>query len=469
MTRWDAVVVGSGPNGLGAAITLARAGRRVLVREGQPTAGGGVRSAELTLPGFVHDLCSAIHPLGLGSPFLRTLPLADHGLSWAHPISPAAHPLDDGTAVMLERLVEETASGLGRDGAAYRRLAGPFSQAWEDLAEDILAPPGLPRHPLLFARFGSLAVRSARGLATALFRGDRARALFAGLAAHGTLPLEAPLTASFGIVLATLAHAVGWPAPRGGAQRLADALVAHLRTLGGSVELDAPVTSLGDLPSSRAVLLDVTPPQWAALVPGRSDVRAAASRHRRGPGVFKVDWALSAPIPWRARDCDRAGTVHLGGTLEEIAAGEAAVWRGENPERPCVIVVQHTLFDPTRAPEGRHTAWAYCHVPNGSTEDATSRIEAQVERFAPGFRDVVLARSALAPADLERHNPNYLGGDISGGVLDLRHLLSGVLPPGPYVTPVAGWYLCSSSTPPGGGVHGLCGHHAARLALRRGA
>lgn len=469
MTQWDAVVVGSGPNGLAAAITLARAGRRVLVREGQPTAGGGVRSLALTLPGFIHDVCSAVHPLGLGSPFFGTLPLAERGLVWEHPRAPAAHPLDDGSAIVLEGSVGATAAGLGADGSAYRSLVEPFARVWSDLAEDVLAPPGLPRHPLLFARFAGLGLRSARGLAEGAFRGERARALFAGLAAHGTLPLDAPLTASFALVLSALAHAVGWPAPRGGAQRLTDALVSYLQSLGGEIHVDAPVASESDLPASRAVFFDLTPPQLAVLAGDRAaGLRSAAARHRRGPGAFKVDWALSEPIPWRAADCGRAGTVHLGGTLPEIAAAEAGVWRGEVPERPYVILVQHTLFDPTRAPAGRHTAWAYCHVPNGSSVDMTARIEAQVERFAPGFRDVVLARSAWAPSDLERHNPNYLGGDIGGGVLDLRQLLAGALPPGPYATAVPGWFLCSSSTPPGGGVHGLCGYHAARSALRRG-
>lgn len=466
----DAIVVGSGPNGLAAAIALARAGRSVLVLEGNDTIGGGLRTEALTRPGFRHDSCSAIHPLGVASPFLRTVPLAEHGVEWIHSPAPLAHPLDDGTAVMLERSIGETAAGLDEsDGRAWQRLFGPLVTAADELVEAILTPPFPPRHPLVMARFGPKAIRSAASLARSRFDGPRARALFAGNAAHAMLPLSAPASASFGLVLATLGHAVGWPLPRGGSQTIADALASYLQSLGGEIESGRKVESLAELAGTRTVLLDVTPRQLLALAGDRlpSRYRRALARYRYGPGVFKVDYALSGPVPWRAPACARAATVHLGGTLDEIAAAEGEVARGGHPERPYVLVAQQSLFDPTRAPDGSHTLWAYTHVPNGSTEDVTDRIEAQVERFAPGFRDLVLDRSVLGPAALEAHNPNYVGGDINGGSADLRQLLvRPVLRPVPYQTPIDGVYLCSSSTPPGGGVHGMCGANAARAALR---
>jgi phytoene dehydrogenase-like protein len=469
---YDAVVVGAGPNGLASAITLARAGRSVLVLEGQQTIGGGTRSDELTLPGFVHDVCSAIHPLGVASPFFRDLPLAQYGLEWVFPPAAVAHPFDDGSAAVLERSVDATGESLGRDAAAYRRLMGPLLADWEGLASDLLGPlPLPPRHPLAMARFGLKAVRSARGLAESAFEGDRARALFAGLAAHSILPLERPVSAAFGLVLGTVAHAVGWPMARGGSGQIADALAAHLRSLGGEIVTGRCVESLDQLPPAGAILLDVTPRQLLQIAGDRlpTRYRRALGRYRYGPGVFKLDWALDGPIPWKAPACSRAGTVHLGGTLPEIAASEQAVWRGELSERPYVIVVQQTLFDPTRAPEGKHTGWAYCHVPNGSTIDMTERIEAQLERFAPGFRDLILARSVMSPTALERHDPNYIGGDINGGVQDLGQLFTRpVARINPYTTPVRGLYLCSSSTPPGGGVHGMCGYFAAKAALSTG-
>ena len=466
----DAVVVGAGPNGLAAAITLARAGRSVLVIEGRDTIGGGVRTEELTLPGFLHDTCSAIHPLGVASPFLRTVPLAEHGVEWIHSPAPLAHPLDDGTAVMLERSLDETASGLGVDGDAWRRLVGPFVAAADELVEGTLAGPRPPRHPVHMGRFGLKALRSASGLARGTFEGERARALFAGNAAHAMLPLEARATASFGLILAMLGHAVGWPLPRGGSQTLADALGEYFRSLGGEIETGRTVASLDELSGTSTVLLDVTPRQFLSLAGDRVSgrYRRALERYRYGPGVFKVDYALSGPVPWRAEECARAATVHLGGTLEEIAAAEAAVARGGIPERPYVLVAQQSLFDPGRAPAGKHTLWAYTHVPNGSTADALPALEAQLERFAPGFRDLVLDRSVLGPAAMEARNPNYIGGDINGGSADLRQLFARpVARPNPYRTPLDGVYLCSSSTPPGGGVHGMCGHHAARAALRR--
>lgn len=470
MTRLDAVVVGSGPNGLAAALTLAEAGRYVRVIEAAETVGGGCRSAELTLPGFVHDVCSAVHPLVAGSPFFRGLDLAGMGVELVHPEAPAAHPLPGGGAVVLERSVEATAATLGADGHAYRRLAGPLVDVAEELMAGVLAPPlAPPRHPAALARFAPHGLRSAVGLA-GRFGAEPARALLAGMAGHSFRPLDAPLTGGVGLLLLVLGHAVGWPVVRGGSGRLADAMADRLRQLGGEIETGRTVASLSELPPTRTVLLDVTPHQVVAIagdrLPARYRRRLAA--YRRGPGAFKVDWALAGPIPWRAPECARAATVHLGGTMAEIAASEAAVAAGRHPERPYALVAQQTVADPTRAPAGCHTAWGYCHVPAGSPVDMTERIERQVERFAPGFRDLILARDVRGPARLERENANYAGGDIAGGLQDLRQTIARpVARPDPYVTPVRGLYICSSSTPPGGGVHGMCGLHAARSALRR--
>ena len=466
----DAVVVGSGPNGLAAAITLAREGRSVLVLEAEATVGGGMRTAELTLPAFRHDVCSAIHPLVAGSPFFRTLPLTEHGLELVQPPAPLAHPLDGGTAAVLERSLDATAESLGRDGRAYSRLMRPLVERADDLLREILGPLRVPRHPLLLGRFGPPALRSAVGLARAAFEGEPARALFAGMAAHSMVSLDRTATASFSLVLGLLAHAVGWPLTRGGSQQIADALTAHLVSLGGEVQTGRRVESLADVPLARAVLFDVTPRQLVRIAGERlpARYRRGLERYRYGPGSFKLDWALDGPIPWSAEECARAGTVHLGGRLEEIAEAEQTVARGQHPERPYVLLAQQSLFDSSRAPAGRHTAWAYCHVPNGSTVDMTERIEAQIERFAPGFRERVLERSVMTPADLERYNANYVGGDINGGLQDLRQLFARpVARLVPYSTPVPGLYLCSSSTPPGGGVHGMCGYFAARAALRR--
>lgn len=464
----EAIVVGAGPNGLAAAIEMARAGWPVTVVEGSETLGGGARSAALTLPGFVHDVCSAIHPLAAGSPFFRELSLERHGLVWIDPPTPLAHPFDDGTAALLERDLRATGESLGEDGSAWAAMFGPLAEEWERLAPEILAPPHLPRHPLVLARFGLSALRSATRLA-GRFRGEPARALFAGLAAHSFLPLEQPLSAAFALVLGAAGHALGWPIPRGGSQSLADALAACLRELGGSILTGRPVSSLEELPAGRIILLDVTPRQLLALAGGRLDnrYRQQLERYRYGPGVCKVDWALAGPIPWKAAECARAGTVHLGGTLAEIAAGERAVWQGEHPQRPFVLLAQQSLFDPSRAPAGKHTGWAYCHVPNGSTVDMAERIEAQVERFAPGFRALLLARHVRTAAGYEGYNPNCIGGDINGGVQDLRQLFARpILRKVPYATGVPGLFLCSSSTPPGGGVHGMCGYHAAKAALK---
>jgi len=469
-SEYDAVVVGSGPNGLAAAITLASAGRSVLVLEANDTIGGGTRSAELTLPGFVHDVCSAIHPLGAGSPFFNSLPLERFGLEWIQPEIALAHPLEGGRAAALYRDVAETAAGLRED--AYGRLMRSLVRDWGSLVQEILQPVlHLPRHPFLLARFGVAALCPASLLARLLFRREESRALFAGMAAHSFLPLEAPASAAIGLVLGLAGHAVGWPLPRGGSQAIADALGGYLHELGGKIETGRRVDDLAELPKARVVLLDVTPWQFLRMAGDRLPprYRRRLARFRHAPGVFKIDYALSAPIPWAADACRRAGTVHLGGTLDEIAAGERQVTQGRHPERPFVLAAQQSLFDSSRAPSDQHTLWAYCHVPHGSRVDMSERIEQQIERFAPGFRDCILARSCRATADLEMGNANLVGGDINGGAANLRQLIARpILSPTPYRTPLKGVYLCSASTPPGGGVHGMCGYHAARAALRDG-
>jgi phytoene dehydrogenase-like protein len=466
-THYDAVVIGSGPNGLAAAITLARAGRSVLVIEAQPTIGGGARSAELTLPGFVHDLCSAVHPLAVASPFFGSLPLANHGLEWIHPVAAVAHPLDDGSAILVERSVHSTAATLGVDKAAYSRLMDALVADWQKLLPDILSPVRIPHHPILMARFGSRAILTASRLAKTVFSQARAQALFAGMAAHSMLPLDRAPSAAFGLVLTLLAHGVGWPIPRGGAQKIADAMAGYLRSLGGEILAGTPVMSLDDLPRARALLCDLTPRQLLAVAGHKlsTNYRRALQRYRYGPGAFKIDWALDGPIPWRATECSQSATVHIGGTLEEIERSERAAWEGKHCERPFVLLAQPSLFDPARAPEGKHTAWAYCHVPNGSKFDMSDRIESQIERLAPGFRSRILARHVMPPAALEQHNANLVGGDINGGAQDLPQMF---LRPTwrRHSTSVKGLYLCSSSTPPGGGVHGMCGYLAARRALR---
>jgi len=466
----DAVVIGSGPNGLAAAITLAQAGRSVRVYEAQPTIGGATRSAELTEPGCVHDLCATVFSLVVASPFLKTLPLAEHGLEFAHPEAPFAHPLDDGSAVVVERSVDATADALGaEDGRAYRALMNPFVSNVDALMNGLLRPPSL-RHPFLMARFGLPAIRSAASLAHARFRGAPARAMFAGVAAHSMVPLDYAGTAGFGLALNISAHAAGFPVARGGSQRVADAMASYLRSLGGEIVTNERIDSLDQLPKSRVVLCDVTPRQFLRIAGARvpAGYRAKLERYRYGPGVFKMDWLLNAPVPWRAAGCHRAGTIHLGGSFEEIAASETSTWveGGRAHDKPYVLVVQPSRFDPTRAPAGRHTLWAYCHVPHGSTEDRTAAIENQIERFAPGFRDCIIARHAMGPAELERRNANIIGGDIAGGAADFWQILARpVLSLNPYKTPIDGVYLCSSSTYPGVGVHGMCGHNAAQAAL----
>ncbi|GCE13283.1 phytoene desaturase family protein [Tengunoibacter tsumagoiensis] len=471
--RYDAIIIGSGPNGLSAAIVLALAGRSVLVVEARATIGGGSRSQELTLPGFVHDVCSAVHPLGLASPFFQTLPLERYGLEWIQPEVPLAHPLDDGSAVLLERSIVATAAHLGVDGERYERLMRPFIEHWELIVAAFLAPLQLTPflHPWALAPAGLAALQSARGLAERSFKGERARALFAGISAHSMLPLEQLTSAAVGLVLATAGHVSGWPVPKGGSQRIVNALAAYLQALGGEIVTGEEVTTVEQLPPARVILGDITPRQLLNIAGHRLSpgyIRAL-KRFRYGPGSFKIDYALSGPVPWMARDCLRAGTVHLGGTLSQIATSERLMRGGEPAPQPYVLVAQQSLIDPSRAPEGKQTLWAYCHVPHGSTFDMTTRIEDQIERFAPGFRDQILARSVISPADLERYNPNYIGGDINGGSLDLWQLFTRpTLRPIPYSTSAPDIYLCSSSTPPGGGVHGLCGYYAARAVLNAG-
>lgn len=468
-TQRRAVVIGSGPNGLAAAIALAQAGLQVDVYEAEAVPGGGARSLPLTLPGFLHDFGSAVHPMAVASPFFSSLPLKDPVLEWIQPPAPVAHPLDDGTAVMLERDLDEAEKALGEDGKQWRRLFGPFATRWNELAPEVLRPVSLfPRHPFLLARLGLLGFPSAKAIAHFWFRNARTKALFAGLAAHSILSLEEPLTAAFGIMFAATAHAVGWPIPRGGAQSITDALCGYLGSLGGKVHLSTRVENLASLGKFDVALCDVTPRQLVQIAGDRlsPSYKHRLEQYRYGPAVFKVDYALSNPIPWTAAACRRSATVHIGGTLEEIVVSEDAMRHGRCAERPFVLLAQPTLFDPTRAPEGRHIAWAYCHVPNGSTFDMLLRLEAQIERFAPGFRDCILERSVLSPARLESMDANLIGGDIGGGLMNLTQFLFR-----PtlryYATSARDIYICSSSTPPGGGVHGMCGYNAAELALKR--
>jgi phytoene dehydrogenase-like protein len=469
--EFDAVVVGSGPNGLAAAIEMARAGWSVCVLEARDTIGGGARSAELTLPGFIHDVCSAIHPLGVASPFFKSLPLAKHGLEWVYPPAALAHPFDDGTAAVLESSIERTSTTLGADGPAWAKVFAPLVRNAANLIPEFLAPPvHVPRHPVALVRFGLKGIQTAEGFVKRRFKGTRAAALFAGNAAHGVMPLDLRPTAAFGLFFSMMAHAYGWPMCKGGTQKLSDALAACFTSLGGRIVSGTHVTSLRELPSSRAVLLDITPQQVLRLAADQftPSYRWELQKFQYGPGVFKVDWALNSPIPWKAKECRRAATVHIGGTFEEIALGEQAVWKERCPEKPFVILAQQSLFDSSRAPQDKHTAWAYCHVPRGSKIDMTERIESQIERFAPGFRDCILQRSTMTPADLEKYNPNYIGGDIGGGVQNLLQIVARPsLRISPYTTPVENLFICSASTPPGGGVHGMCGYHAAHAALKR--
>jgi phytoene dehydrogenase-like protein len=461
-------VIGAGPNGLAAAIVLAQARLQVDVLEAELTPGGAARTLELTLPGFRHDFGSAVYPLGAGSPFFSSLPLTDHGLEWIHSPAALAHPLDDGTVVMLERDLDENKDSLGIDGPVWDKLMRPFVERWTEFAPEVLRPvPFISRHPWLMARFGMVALQSARAVACR-FRNQRTRALFAGLAAHSFLSLDEPLSAAFAILMAVPAHAVGWPIPRGGAQALTNALCGFLSTFGSKVSTSTPVRSLAALANYDLLLCDLTPRQLVKVAGQRlsESYKRRLGRYRYGAGVFKVDYALKAPIPWKAPGCLRAATVHLGGSFEEIAASEKAVRMGYVADRPFVLLAQPSLFDSSRAPAGKHTAWAYCHVPNGSKANMLEKMEDQIERFAPGFRELILARRVFSPADLESMDANLVGGDIGGGIVDIRQFL--FRPTWRhYATSARDVYICSASTPPGGGVHGMCGYHAAKMALSK--
>jgi len=464
---FDAIVVGSGPNGLAAAILMQQRGLSVLLLEGKETIGGGLRSAELTLPGYLHDVCSAVHPLAVASPFFGQLPLYDHGLEYIYPELPAAHPFDNGTVAVIKNSIEETARLLGKDEATYRSLMQPIVKDWPLIAPDVLGPLRYPKHPLAMASFGLKALSSATWLSRR-FTTAEGKGLFAGMAAHSIQPLSNLATSAVALVLMANAHLKGWPLPKGGSNKIANALASYFISLGGKIETNVYVTSLEQLPSARAVLLDVTPKQLLQIAGHRfsSIYKWQLKRYRYGPGVFKIDWALDSQIPFTAPECHSAGTIHIGNSFEEIAYGEQQTWNGRVAEKPFVLVAQPSVFDPSRAPEGKHTAWAYCHVPNGSDGDMTAAIENQVERFAPGFKDTVLARHTMNTGQMEAYDPNYIGGDINGGVIDIGQLFTRpALRWSPYKTSAKGIYICSSSTPPGGGVHGMCGYHAAKRVI----
>ena len=466
-TEYDAIVVGSGPNGLAAAITLRQEGLSVLLIEGKDVIGGGLTSAEFTLPGFVHDVCSAIHPLALGSPFFNTLPLADHGLTYLQPELAAAHPFDDGTAAVLANSVEETARLLGADEQTYLDIFKPLVRDWPTIAADVLGPLHFPKHPITMGKFGLKALTSATYFANR-FKTKEAKGLWAGMAAHAIQPLTNLSTSAIALVLMTAGHLKGWPIPQGGSKEIANALASYFISLGGRIQTGQFIKNLTELPSAKTVLFDVTPKQLLEIAGHKfsSIYKWQLERYRYGMGVFKIDWALDGPIPFTSQQVRKAGTVHIGNTLEEIALSEKITWEGKHSDKPYVLLAQQSLFDDTRAPEGKQVAWAYCHVPNGSTKDMTAIIEQQVERFAPGFKDLILARHTMNTSEVQAYNPNYIGGDINGGVIDLGQLFTRpALRSSPYRTSAKGLYICSSSTPPGGGVHGMCGYHAAKQAL----
>ncbi|MEC5146465.1 NAD(P)/FAD-dependent oxidoreductase [Chitinophaga sp. 212800010-3] len=464
---YDAIIVGSGPNGLAAAVRLKQAGLSVLILEAKDTIGGGMRTEQLTLPGFYHDVCSAVHPMAMGSPFLSTLPLADFGLEMIQPALAAAHPFDDGTAAFLSRSIDETAQALGKDETVYRRLVQPVADQWEALAAGILGPLTIPEHPFIMARFGLDALRSAAAIAKR-FATTKARGLWAGMTAHSIQPLTNAASSAIGIVLSAAGHRFGWPIPKGGSRAIGDALAKYFISLGGEIQTGVRVSNLEQLPAHRAVLFDLTPKQLLTIAGSRftPGYRRQLEQYRYGPGVFKVDWALDGPIPFTAPECRQAGTVHIGGTFEEVALSEQQAYSGIHSQAPFVLLTQQSLFD-ERAPAGKHTAWAYCHVPNGSATDMTAAIEQQIERFAPGFRKLILAKHTMNAQQMEVYNPNYVGGDINGGIIDLRQLYTRpAIRITPYRTPAKGIYICSSATPPGGGVHGMCGFHAANTVLK---
>jgi phytoene dehydrogenase-like protein len=466
---YDAVVVGSGPNGLSAAIVLQKAGLSVLLVEGKSTIGGGLRSSALTLPGYIHDVCSAIHPFAARSPFFRSLPLESHGLEFIYPSIAAAQPFDNGTAALLQSSVDGTAQSLGQDAGSYRKLVEPILINWDKIFPFLMNPLSLPAHPIALAKFGYYGMLSVSGLVKRHFQSMQARGLFAGMAAHSVLPFTNLTTSAIALIFLLLGHDSGWPLPKGGSQQMANALASYFLSLGGRIETNFTVSSLEQLPSSHAVMLDITPKQLLQIAGHKlsSFYSWQMKRFRYGPGVFKIDWALDSPIPFIAEGCRQAGTVHIGNTFEEIAETEKNTWNGKHADRPFVLLAQQSLFDDSRAPRGKHTAWAYCHVPSGSTKDMTEQIENQVERFAPGFRERVLGRHVMNSSDLEMYNPNNIGGDIGGGVQDIGQLFTRpALRFSPYRTSAKGIYLCSSSTAPGGGVHGMCGYHAAKKALK---
>lgn len=467
--EFDAVIVGSGPNGFSSGILLAKQGLKVKIIEAEETIGGGTRTKELTEPGFLHDVCSAVHPTGIGSPFFRTLPLADFGLEWIHPKYPVAHPLEAGDAMIVSKSLEETLKRMGKDSKNYKNLVQSFVEGWEYLSHDLLAPVRIPNNPLSMARFGWFGVLSAKLLANSIFDTAKVKAYFAGLAAHSIVPLEKSFTGSFGLVFAATIHSVGWPIAKGGSASITNALAGYFKSLGGIIETGNRISTTSDLPYSKVTLFDLTPHQIVSIADRKlpQEFKKKYLKYKYGSGAFKMDFALSEPVPWTNSDCTEAGTLHLGGSFEEIAYSERETWKGNHPKKPYVLLSQPSLFDNTRAPEGKHTLWAYCHVPNGSDKDCSEEIINQIERYAPGFREIIISSHSMTAPEFEAYNANYIGGDINGGAQTFKQLIGRpIFQWDPYKLPVNGMYICSSSSPPGGGVHGMCGYHAAKSALK---